>query len=250
MSGSYFTDQVLGPRPTVGFGAPQVYGNAIPAVGYKLLNTIAGTESPGYNVMYGGKRFSSYADHPRVAVPITSGPNAGKTSSAAGRYQFLGSTWDSLAKQLGLKDFSPANQDLAAWTLAKQSYGRNTGRDLERDLNDPAQLGRIASALSGTWTSLPGGIEAAGGGQSRFSRAFQNAAAGGIGPSGAADYGITTPQLQGKSAPVIQQDPMALAAQQAASAVKAPKQTNPFFQGSSKQTPVADVFSRNLILSS
>ena len=246
---SLFANTVPG-APEPSFPAPVGSFNgrsAIPPQGYKLLNTIAGTESPGYNVMYGGKRFSSYADHPRVAVPIGSGPNAGKTSSAAGRYQFLGSTWDNLAKQLGLKDFSPANQDIAAWTLAKQAYGRNTGRELERDLNDPAQLGRIASALSGTWTSLPGGIEQAGGGSGRFSRAFQNAAAGGAQPTGAADYGITTPQVP---APVARQpDPMINAFAQAGDALKPKQAQSPFaFSGKRAAPNPADVFSKNLIL--
>lgn len=138
-----------------------------------LLDTIAGTESPGYNVMYGGKRFDSYADHPRVAVPIGSGPNTGKTSSAAGRYQFLGSTWDAQAKKLGLKDFSPENQDVAAWDLAATTYAQKTGRDLNADLNDPNARGNIGQALSGVWTSLPGGIEA-GTNQNRFASAYAN----------------------------------------------------------------------------
>ncbi|MGO4334951.1 glycoside hydrolase family protein [Labrys sp. KB_33_2] len=138
-----------------------------------LLDTIAGTESPDYNTLYGGKKFESYAAHPNVAVPIASGPNAGKTSSAAGRYQFLGSTWDGQAKKLGLKDFSPENQDLAAWDLAATTYAQKTGRDLNADLNDPNARGGIGQALSGQWTSLPGGIEA-GTNQNRFAQAYAN----------------------------------------------------------------------------
>nr|WP_248311801.1 glycoside hydrolase family protein [Bosea sp. ASV33] len=123
--------------------------------------------------MYGGKKFDSYADHPRVNVPITSGPNAGRTSSAAGRYQFLASTWDAQAKKLGLKDFSPANQDLAAYDLAKTVYGKKTGRDLDADLKskDPGVISGIGAALAGTWTSLPGGIEQ-GQGSGRFHSSF------------------------------------------------------------------------------
>lgn len=138
-----------------------------------LLDTIAGTESPDYNTIYGGKKFDSYAAHPGIAVPIGSGPNAGKTSSAAGRYQFLGSTWNSQAQKLGLKDFSPENQDLAAWDLAATTYKAKTGRDLTADLNDPNQAGGIGQALSGVWTSLPGGIEA-GTNQNRFAQAYAN----------------------------------------------------------------------------
>lgn len=138
-----------------------------------LLDTIAGTESPDYNTIYGGKKFDSYAAHPGVAVPIGSGPNAGKTSSAAGRYQFLGSTWNNQAQKLGLKDFSPENQDLAAWDLAATTYAQKTGRDLNADLNDPNARGGIGQALSGQWTSLPGGIEA-GTNQNRFASAYAN----------------------------------------------------------------------------
>lgn len=148
-----------------------------------LLDTIAGTESPGYNVIYGGRRFSDFSRHPGVNVPISSGPNVGKTSSAAGRYQFLGSTWDQQARKLGLTDFSPASQDIAAWDLAKTAYGSRTGRDLERDLQDPSMLGQIGTALSPVWTSLPGGIEA-GTNQNKFASAFQKALAG---PSGTAE---------------------------------------------------------------
>jgi len=127
-----------------------------------LLDTIAGPESAGrYDVMYGGSRFTDFSKHPGQYVTITSGPNKGKKSSAAGKYQFLESTWNSLADDLGLKDFSPASQDAAAFEYARREYQRKTGLDLEKDLvsQDPQKISSIARNLSGKWTSLPGGIE-------------------------------------------------------------------------------------------
>lgn len=136
---------------------------AIPAIGRALLDTIAGSESPGYNTMYGGGQFEGYTDHPRKAVPITTGPNVGKTSSAAGRYQFLGSTWDEVKREAGLPDFSPESQDAGAWHLATKTYKAKTGRDLAGDLEkaqgNPQAIAGIGKYLSGVWTSLPGGIE-------------------------------------------------------------------------------------------
>lgn len=132
----------------------------VPPEGLALLDAIAGTESPGYDVLYGGGKFSGYGDHPRQLVSIQSGPNAGLKSSAAGRYQFLQDTWDEAQQALGLPDFSPESQDEAAWWLAQRDYAAQTGRNLQSDLADSTALGGIAQALAGTWTSLPGGIEA------------------------------------------------------------------------------------------
>jgi muramidase (phage lysozyme) len=140
----------------------------IPLEGRQLLDAIAGPESGGrYNVIYGGKTFDDFSDHPRIDVPIENGPNAGLTSSAAGRYQFLGSTWDKVAGQLGLTDFSPASQDQAAWRLAQDDYANRKGSDLLTDLR-AGKLDEIKSALAPTWEGLGKG----GGGGTAFANAF------------------------------------------------------------------------------
>src|SRR5579859_7837365 len=135
-----------------------------------LLSTIRGSESNGtnpnsYNLIVGGKRFTNYDDHPGVVGVVTkNGP-----STAAGAYQFTKTTWNDVATRYGaLLDrgadgkvsFTPQNQDKAAWLLAQDVYSRKTGGNLEADLSDPAKHNQVMNALSGTWTSLPGGIEA------------------------------------------------------------------------------------------
>ena len=127
-----------------------------------FLNTLAGPESGGeYNIIYGGDHFEDYSKHPGKYVTIESGPNKGKKSSAAGKYQFLESTWNDIASRHGLKDFSPENQDKAAWYLASETYGRTQGRSLSTDLNskDPKIIANVGKALAPIWTSLPSGIE-------------------------------------------------------------------------------------------
>ncbi len=101
----------------------------------------------GFQIMFGGERFESFADHPRRVITKVM---KGKTysSSAAGVGQFLVKTWDGLVKQYGFEDFSPKNQLLGIIALIK---GRGA-------LDDVLE-GRIADAVrkcNREWASLPG----------------------------------------------------------------------------------------------
>ena len=152
--------------PSTGAPANGPVNQNIPPEGRALLATIYGPESGGgYDRRYspsGGATFSGFADHPRIKETIPAGqPNAGQTSDAAGAPQFLSSTWDMEKAKLGLTDFSPANQDAAAWDLAKTTYTQKTGRDLLSDLQsrNPQTVAGVASALKGQWSSLPGGVQ-------------------------------------------------------------------------------------------
>jgi muramidase (phage lysozyme) len=100
------------------------------------------TDANGYRRIFGGQLFNSFADHPRVLVS-----KGGYKSTAAGAYQFLSSVWDETKNAMGLKDFSPASQDLAA-----------LGRIAARGALDDVLAGRFALAISKTnkeWASLP-----------------------------------------------------------------------------------------------
>lgn len=103
-----------------------------------FLDTIAaaeGTATPeGYRTQYTGTKFSSFQDHPRQ---MRCGRRYGKKlcSDAAGRYQFLSTTWDRFAKKFGVKDFSPHNQDLMAIELIRE---KGALEDIEAGRVEPA----------------------------------------------------------------------------------------------------------------
>lgn len=115
-----------------------------------FLKDLSSRESQGaYDVKNGGSKFSDYSRFPE-------GVGQGGESTAAGRYQFTSETWKEVSGQLGLKDFSPASQDKAAWYLAMTEYRRKTGRDLEADLREGGHSRDVNNALRGRWPSLPG----------------------------------------------------------------------------------------------
>lgn len=97
----------------------------------------------GYRMMFGGRLFEGYADHPRKYWPY-----ANTTTSAAGAYQILERTWDEVKAALGLPDFSPASQDAAAAYLIRR-----------RGALGDVYAGRFAEAVrkcNKEWASLPG----------------------------------------------------------------------------------------------
>ncbi len=110
-----------------------------------FLDLVSWAEGADYTTIYGNRKFSSFADHPRRR--ITAG---GNTSDAAGRYQFLASTWDEVKKALNLKDFSPASQDLAAVYLIDKK--RKALKFVEQGTKG---LKQALDLLSYEWASFP-----------------------------------------------------------------------------------------------
>ncbi|KHO16765.1 lysozyme [Acinetobacter baumannii] len=115
----------------------------------KMLDLIAATEGVkyGYNTLFGNQRIDDLSWHPNVKKPFTQTDGQVKYTTAAGRYQFLKDTWDGVARQYGLKDFSPQSQDLGALALLAQNGA--LPYVLKGDFN-------TAIKKSGsTWASLP-----------------------------------------------------------------------------------------------
>jgi muramidase (phage lysozyme) len=110
----------------------------------RVIRSGEGTaDQGGYNRLFGGGTFSSFADHPRQIIK-----KSGYTSSAAGAYQFITSSWDETKRVMGLVDFSPTSQDFAA-----------IGRIAARGALDDVIAGRFDTALGKVareWASMPG----------------------------------------------------------------------------------------------
>ncbi len=134
-----------------------------------LMRTISASESSysdPYYVLYGGKYVSNLDRHPDECIKIVTGPNIGKCSTAAGRYQMLKTTWDEKAERYHPKpaqfwfwlpySFEPEYQDTVVyrWLLDEKFWGVNISQLLRED-----KLDEVLKLLSGTWTSLGYGIE-------------------------------------------------------------------------------------------
>ncbi|QCR38718.1 glycoside hydrolase family 104 protein [Nissabacter sp. SGAir0207] len=112
------------------------------------------TTNGGYDVIVTGidgkpEVFTDYTDHPFASGRTGKVFNRnGQRSTASGAYQQLYRWWPAYKKQLGLKDFSAASQDLLCIQLLKE---RSALADIE--------AGRITSAVkkcANIWASLPG----------------------------------------------------------------------------------------------
>lgn len=115
----------------------------------QMLDIIAKAEGVkhSYNTMFGNQRINSLQSHPNIRKSFVQTDGKSNVTTAAGRYQFLKGTWDGVARQYGLKDFSPQNQDIAALALMAQNGS------LPYVLKGDFQT--AVKKSGGTWASLP-----------------------------------------------------------------------------------------------
>jgi muramidase (phage lysozyme) len=99
-------------------------------------------EEEGYRMLYGGQLFKNLKRHPEITV------RRRYTSAAAGAYQFLPTTWHSVARQLQLKSFEPHNQDQAALHLIKR-------RGALQQFDHSGLTTEVMAKLAPEWSSLP-----------------------------------------------------------------------------------------------
>lgn len=134
-----------------------------------LMRTISASESnvdSPYAVIYGGQYIDDLKHHPDRCVQIVAGPNINNCSTAAGRYQFITTTWQEMAERYHPKpdgrwfwksySFEPQYQDkvVYAWLKDEEAWGVNISELLKQ-----GKLDQVLYLLSGTWTSLGYGIE-------------------------------------------------------------------------------------------
>jgi muramidase (phage lysozyme) len=151
-----------------GADAPLVMQGGDPYI-RALMRTISASESNvrnPYSVMYGGERVQNLSQHPDRCIRIVNGPNVGDCTTAAGRYQFITTTWQEKAKRYHpapsgflvwrTYSFEPQYQDevVYRWLKDKNAWGADI-----RQLLKQGQINTVLRMLSGTWTSLGYGIE-------------------------------------------------------------------------------------------
>jgi muramidase (phage lysozyme) len=135
-----------------------------------LMRTISASEANDprpYSMLYGGSHVNDLSRHPDLCVPIVTGPNVGDCTTAAGRYQFLTTTWEAKAETYHPErhqmwfweknyDFAPEYQDqvVYAWLSDPSAWGADISQMLRQ-----GRLQDVLWLLSPTWTSLGYGIE-------------------------------------------------------------------------------------------
>ena len=123
--------------------------NSSTAARYALTNTIRrveGTSGPdGYRIMFGGRKLDDMSKHPALVQH-----GGGHSSDAAGAYQFLSRTWNDVANKLGLTDFGPESQELAADYLIRQK-----GVDPNVRITNLEDWKNTSNRLAPTWAGLP-----------------------------------------------------------------------------------------------
>lgn len=119
----------------------------------KALDIIATSERADYNTTFGGGTFEGYAKHPNIQKRFKQKDGKWNSSGAAGRYQFLKSTWDDLQTEYGFRDFSPRNQDLGAIALLNKLKGKDGKSALQSAIDGDYQA--MVEKAGKTWASFP-----------------------------------------------------------------------------------------------
>jgi len=120
----------------------------------EMIRHSEGTAVPeGYRMMFGGKLFSvpdnnNWPDHPHIFFSYKNKAGQVIKTSAAGAYQITWTTWIALKVKLGLKDFSPRSQDLAACDLLTEAGAMS--------LIICGNFVQAIDKVRKTWASLPG----------------------------------------------------------------------------------------------
>lgn len=112
-----------------------------------LISAAEGTTQHGYHTLFGGGRLDSLDTHPNRMSKFKDGSGRRLNTSAAGRYQIIGSVWNNLAEREGLEDFSPESQDRAAISLIR-----------EKGALEDVEAGNFREAiekLGSIWAALP-----------------------------------------------------------------------------------------------
>lgn len=134
-----------------------------------LMRTISAAESntsKPYIALYGGKHFHNLSRHPNKCIPIVTGPNIGKCTTAAGRYQFLTQTWllkaakyhpapDRTHSRISYS-FEPQYQDIVVYRWLKDDHQWDVHL---LTLLKEDRVEDVLTELSDVWTSLGAGIE-------------------------------------------------------------------------------------------
>ena len=118
-----------------------------------FLDTIAKAEGADYNTLVGStpKNPLTFSDFSRKPDWY----NKALDSTASGRYQFLDKTWKDASSALGLTDFSPHSQDLAALWLAEFKKNKDGS---QRKAISTLLSGDTAGAITASrkeWASFP-----------------------------------------------------------------------------------------------
>ena len=126
------------------------------AEGTSIMNNPCGKADYGYASLfecyrYSSRRFYSYADHPRQSFST----GWGSYTDASGRYQFQAATWDEVADQDGLSDFSPANQDRAAVNRIKARGAYHLISQVQIGRTPDSAFKRAVDECACEWASLP-----------------------------------------------------------------------------------------------